>query len=313
MEAKCVLGTRAGWIGLVLAAALVLAASGCHSTDRSPASGGAQGADSLDGLTASTVPITLRNTLCAKGLSTPEAEAELSQSTLSSWAKRVRSETERHFYRFRRNPTEFESSEGFFKMLMLTVVLAEDFGVHYSPDHKLQPGQASLNDGFFSNPNDVFLTGLLGPKREGTCSSMPVLYVAIGRELGYPLKLVTTKGHMFVRWEGQGERFNIEATARGLSRFDDDYYRHWPFEITPEEEEAEGYLKSLTPAEELAAFLSIRGMCLGEQSRIPEAIEAFSAAARLAPGCRAYRTMTAALQQTQNRTNTVTETASAKP
>src|SRR3954462_9663105 len=153
MEAKCVLGTRAGWIGLVLAAALVLAASGCHSTDRSPASGGAQGADSLDGLTASTVPITLRNTLCAKGLSTAEADAEFSQSTLSAWANRVRSETERHFYRFHRNPPEFENSEGFFKMLMLAVVLAEDFGVHYNPARKLRPGEASRNDDFFTDPD----------------------------------------------------------------------------------------------------------------------------------------------------------------
>ena len=118
----------------------------------------------------------------------------------------------------------------------------------------------------------------------------------MGRELGYPLKLVTTRGHLFVRWEGQDERFNIEATARGLSRFDDEYYRHWPFQITRAEEEAEGYLKSLTPAEELAAFMSIRGMCLREQGRLPEAAESFAAASRLAPGCRSYRAVLESLQ-----------------
>jgi hypothetical protein len=216
--------------------------------------------------------------------------------TLAAWSNHIRSETARHAYRFRQNPAKFENSEGFFKMLMMAVVLAEDFHVHYKEELKSEPGLTHINDGFFANPDDVFLTGLLGPKREGTCSSMPVLYVAIGRELGYPLKLVTTKGHMFVRWEGEGQRFNIEATAHGLSRFDDEYYRHWPFEITAEEEAAEGYLKSLTPSEELAAFLSIRGMCLREANRIPEAIGAFSAAARLAPGCRSYRTMTTNLQ-----------------
>jgi hypothetical protein len=215
---------------------------------------------------------------------------------IHAWADHIRSETTRHAYRFRQNPAQFEHSEGFFKMLMLAVVLAEDYHIHYKAELKSEPGQSSANDGFFANPDDVFLTGLLGPKREGTCSSMPVLYVAIGRDLGYPLKLVTTKGHMFVRWEGNGERFNIEATAHGLSRFDDEYYRHWPFEITKEEEAAEGYLKSLTPSEELAAFLSIRGMCLREANRIPEAIEAFAAAARLAPGCRSYRTMVTNLQ-----------------
>ena len=101
----------------------------------------------------------------------------------------------------------------------------------------------------------------------GTCSSLPVLQVAVGRRLGYPLKLVTTKGHLFVRWEDAHERFNIEAAGRGVNRFTDDYYRHWPFELAPAEEVAEGYLKSLTPPEELAVFLSIRGMCLREAGR----------------------------------------------
>jgi uncharacterized protein YeaO (DUF488 family) len=215
---------------------------------------------------------------------------------VKAWAQHIRAETQRHAYRFHQTPAEFENSQGFFKMLMMAVVLAEDFHIHYKEELKSEPAQTSANDGFFANPDDVFVTGLLGPKREGTCSSMPVLYIAIGRELGYPVKLVTTKGHMFVRWEGQGERFNIEATAHGLSRFNDEYYRHWPFEITKEEEAAEGYLKSLTPVEELAAFLSIRGMCLREVGRFFDASEAFAAASRLAPGCRSYRTMTTNLQ-----------------
>ena len=123
-----------------------------------------------------------------------------------------------------------------------------------------------------------------------------MLQVAVGRRLGYPLKLVTTKGHLFVRWEGAGERFNIEATGQGVNRFTDDYYRHWPLEITAAEEVAEGYLKSLTPPEELAVFLSIRGMCLREAGRLEEAAAAFAAAARLAPDCRGYQVMLASLR-----------------
>jgi tetratricopeptide (TPR) repeat protein len=107
--------------------------------------------------------------------------------------------------------------------------------------------------------------------------------------------LVTTKGHLFVRWESGGERFNIEVAGRGVNRFEDDYYRHWPFEISAAEEAAEGYLKSLSPAEELAVFLSIRGMCLRESGRLAEAAESFAAAARLSPGTRSYRQMADAL------------------
>jgi hypothetical protein len=238
------------------------------------------------------------NFLCAQGLpGVEDLEPEPLLATLGRMVDRVRAETERHLYRFQRNPAEFENSEGFFRMLMLTVVLAEDLGVHYDDALKSDPTNTGPADGFFAHPEDVFLSGLLGPKRQGTCSSMPVLYVAIGRRLGYPLKLVTTKAHLFVRWEGKGERFNIEATSHGLNRFSDDYYRHWPFEITPAEEAAQGYLKSLTPPEELAVFLSIRGMCLREFGKIAEAAQAFAAAARLAPDCQGYRDMQANLER----------------
>lgn len=232
------------------------------------------------------------NLACAEGL--PGAEKLAVRQCLEvadEMARRVRSETERHFYRIRNNPAEFENSEGFFRMLILTVVLAEDFKITYDPARKPGAIGSGERDGFFADSSSVFLHGLLGPKRQGTCSSMPVLYVAVGRRLGYPLKLVTTKGHLFVRWEGKGERFNVEATSRGLNRFEDEYYRHWPFEITAAEEAAEGYLKSLSPAEELGVFLSIRGMCLREAGRTAEAAECFGAAARFAPDCAIYRAM----------------------
>ena len=229
----------------------------------------------------SRIPLARMNLLCSEGLrSTEPSPREEYLTILQVWAGRVRSETERHLYRFQRNPGEYQNSEAYFRMLMLTVILAEDFGISYNPGKRVTPGESGMNDGFFTDPTQVFLSGLLGPQHQGTCSSMPALYVAIGRELGYPLKLVTTKGHLFVRWDGHGDRFNIEATARGLVTHSDDYYRHWPFEITPEEEKAEGYLKSLTPPDELAVFLSIRGMCLRDQSLYAEAAQAFAAAAQ---------------------------------
>jgi len=243
------------------------------------------------------VDIGRMNLLCAQGLPGAEGfDLEASLGELDNMAARVRSETKRHFYRFHNNPAEFENSEGFFRMVMLAVVLAEDFGVRYAPAKIGTAADARASDGFFAEAQDVFLQGVTGPRRQGTCSSLPVLQVAVGRRLGYPLKLVTTKGHLFVRWEGKRERFNIEAAGNGVSRFADDYYRHWPLEITLAEEAAEGYLKSLTSSEELAVFLSIRGMCLREDGRLAEAAEAFAAAARLAPACRGYQVMLASLR-----------------
>jgi len=180
----------------------------------------------------------------------------------------------------------FEHSEGYFRMLMMSVVLAEDFQIQYNPQRIATPGEAALDDGFFADARDVLLHGLLGPRRMGTCSSMPVLYVALGRRLGYPLKLVTTKGHLFVRWDGPTERFNLDATGQGLNRHDDEYYRHWPFPVTNAEIQEHGYLKSLDAAEELAVFLSIRGHCLEQAGRYAEAINSYEHAVRLRPASR---------------------------
>ena len=80
----------------------------------------------------SKVPTAELNLICGSGLF-PANEADVRQclGTIEVWAQRVQSETERHQYRFERNPAEFENSAAFFRMLMLAVVLAEDYGVHY--------------------------------------------------------------------------------------------------------------------------------------------------------------------------------------
>jgi hypothetical protein len=241
----------------------------------------------------SRVDIAHMNMLCTEGLDGSDSNDLELLNQLDVWAPHVKAETERHLYRYQRNPAEFEHSEEFFRMLMLAVVLTEDYRVHYHPGLRAQPGSEASNDVFFRDPKAVFLTGVLGKERQGTCSSLPVLFVAVGRLLGYPLKLVTTKAHLFVRWEGQQERFNVEVTGNGLNRFSDDYYRHWPMAVAKEEESAERHLASLSPGGELALFLSIRAMCLRADGRMAEAGDAFGVAARLAPEVRSYGLMEA--------------------
>ena len=126
---------------------------------------------------------------------------------------------------------------------------------------------------------------------------MPALYIAIGRRLGYPLRLVTTKAHLFIRWDSPTERFNLEATGRGMNRYDDAHFKSWPFPLTEDEIRADGYLKSLTPPEELAVFLSLRGQCLREAGRLSEARACYAQAARLAPNSRPYQLLLADAQQ----------------
>jgi hypothetical protein len=64
--------------------------------------------DELDG-----VDIARINLLCAEGLPGSESlNIEQALATLDQWSKWAKFQIDRHLYRFRRNPAEFENSEG---------------------------------------------------------------------------------------------------------------------------------------------------------------------------------------------------------
>jgi transglutaminase superfamily protein len=162
------------------------------------------------------------NFLCAERLPSHESvDLSAALASLDDWSKRAQPETQRHLYKFQKNPAEFNHSEGYFRMLALIIVLQQDFGVRYNLERAQQPD--------YSKADDLFLTDVLDKRHQGTCVSL-----AVGRRLGYPLKLVTTKAHVFARWESVDgkERFNIEGTNVGLNCFPDDYYRTWPVPMT---------------------------------------------------------------------------------
>jgi hypothetical protein len=109
------------------------------------------------------------------------------------------------------------------------------------------------------------------------------LYVAVGRRLGYPLKLVTAVGHLFCRWDdpARGVRLNFEVSGRGLLVRTDDEYRQWPEPMAPEVERCYGHLVSLTPQQELADFYVRRGCCCFDAGCYRAALELFLAAQQL--------------------------------
>ena len=242
--------------------------------------------------------IASQNMLCALGLpGIQHIEMSVAQRTLASWVNHVQSETAKYLSNFRQNRASFNNSEAYYRMLTLVTVLQQDFGVHYNPSRIGGANTLESNDAFFADASDVFLHGILGPRHRGTCASMPVLYVAVGRSLGYPLNLVTTKGHLFARWEDAKEHFNIEATNEGLNCYPDEYYQHWPFELTPAEIKSGRYLRSLTSKEELALFLQTRGMCLKANGRFAEAREAWEKARQLAPDWTEHKYLIASVSQ----------------
>jgi hypothetical protein len=71
-----------------------------------------------------------------------------------------------------------------------------------------------------------------------------------------------------------------------VSVFDDEYYKTWPVKVDASAIAANGYLQSLTPAQELAEFLCSRAHCLKDNGRLHEAQVAYAEAHRLHPESR---------------------------
>jgi hypothetical protein len=209
--------------------------------------------------------------------------------TLDQWADQVQCKTLSSFNRFERNPAEYGNSVAYFRILVMVTVLIREIGVHYHPLYKANQlalakydPELLANDGFFKDARNLFVHGPVLTK-QGTCTSLPPLYISVGRRLGYPLKLVATMGHSFARWDEPGERFNIECASHGLNCHPDEHYLSWPLGATAEQVKRFCLLRSKSPREELAAFLSSRGQCWYDNGNYQEAADSFAGACLAAP------------------------------
>jgi hypothetical protein len=200
---------------------------------------------------------------------------------LDGWTDIVRRVTDRALLRRTRELCLQKYSEAQLRILAMVTVLQRDLGIRYNL--AFMEGEYDASDS-----HNLFIHGPL-TGRGFTCVTAPVIYAAIGRRLGYPIKLVHAKEHTFCRWDEQdGERFNIEATSPGLTMPPDEVYCKWPKPITPEEVKRDRYLCSLSPREELAFFISQRGCCCMDNLETFHAMEAFYYAHKLIPDLPVY-------------------------
>ena len=232
------------------------------------------------------------NLLCAEGLNGSEGlDVESCVSTLDAWARHVERETKRNFHHFAGNPEQFNRSLPYYQMGMLGTVLAEDLQIQYNPelerqllDHPVSSQTIEQEKTFFTSSKDIFLHGLLTGGRTGTCASMPFLYAAIGRRLGYPVTIAARKYHLYVRYEAAGAHLNIEATEnRGFATPTDAEYRNGPYPMTQAEIEANGWLRPLNNKEILGICLLNRANCLRSMKQHDAVIQTLIDAARYLP------------------------------
>jgi len=228
-----------------------------------------------------TLDVAAVNLACAEGLPGAERiDASGCLRMLDHWAEGIgRLMPNAIETAFQHHPERWDHSENKFRAVSMILALQKHCGVRYNPT-KLDP---KVDDPF--ELDDVFIHGaLLGCG--GTCASLPVIYAAVGRRLGYPIRLVRTKSHLFNRWDDprRGESFNLEGSANGVSSYADDHYgARWKYPVSQVAIEDYGYLKSLTPREEVALFIAERAFQWLDAGEYRRAVECCRAAIGLHP------------------------------
>lgn len=244
------------------------------------------------------VDVARMNLLCAEGL--PNAgsnDVGRSLARLDAWAEAARKAERKYLPNFYRAPSKYDNSLAKFKAVTLALTVKEDLKCGYNMELVRSGAMKDMGSTrFFRDSRDLFIHGFL-ERGTGTCASIPVLLVALGRRCGYPLYLVSGKGHLFCRWDGKGEVFNIEASMQGVDIYPDSHYRTFPHPFTEAEREDEKYLKSHTPAEELGLFMNTRGNCLRENGMPREAAQAYGVSLRGFPESRQTRAYISAVQR----------------
>ena len=204
-----------------------------------------------------------------------------------------------NYDRFLAEPEKYYNSQAYFCVTCMISILKTKYGVHYNPKHlHYTPTSPPQNDCFGHDTRDQFIHATLNGEG-GTCASIPVFFIAVGRRIGLPLYLVKTMKHLFMRWDDpdgawvpfdgtqrsyRGAVFNIEATGQAIHVLSDLHYRTvWPHKLTDEEIETHNLLQSLSQEEELAEFLGMRMRCCYYNGRLEQALAAAKWGRQLAP------------------------------
>jgi hypothetical protein len=227
------------------------------------------------------VDIARMNLLCAEGLpNAGKIDIEQSLAMMDAWAEVVKKAERKYLPNYYKAPSKYENSASKFKAITLALTVKEDLKCGYNMELVRSGAMSDMRSTrFFSDSRDLFLHGFIA-RKTGTCASLPVLIVALGRRCGYPLKLVSSKGHLFCRWEDGHDIFNLEVSMQGVDIYPDSYYRTFPKPFTEAERMEEKYLKSFTAVEELSLFMSIRAACLRENNRFREGVRSYETSLR---------------------------------
>jgi|GEM_PF-2108232 len=120
------------------------------------------------------------------------------------------------------------------------------------------------------NTRFAFLNHVLDTRR-GTCYTLPMLYMAVARRLGYPIHPVEVPGHLFLRYLVSNlKNHNIEVTTQGAFCTDKSYVEN--FSVPPKAIRIGGYMRSLSMREYMAELILTNAMNYNEMMEFDKAI-----------------------------------------
>ena len=110
-----------------------------------------------------------------------------------------------------------------------------------------------------------FLHSVLETKK-GVCTGLSMLYLSLAERLHLPIYSVAVPGHLFVRYDDNKIRINIETTDKGTSHSNSYYARH--FQVS----HRKLYLVNLNKKQTIGYLLSNLGLAYRNQGKIDEAM-----------------------------------------
>jgi hypothetical protein len=175
------------------------------------------------------------------------------EQKLVEWTNAIRHGLRDAEQQFHETPWHWKNDLNFFRLGYLCYYLDEILGIRYRDD------QRELKAVRYTDPNDLFLTGVIDTK-QGTCANMAALHVALGWRLKWPVSLACVGAHLICRYDDGKITHNVEATKTGDHGFHshpDEYYLR-EHRLPVKAITCGSDLRAVTPMEMLGIFFGLR-------------------------------------------------------
>jgi hypothetical protein len=179
---------------------------------------------------------------------------------------------------FRKTPEDWRDDIDFFRLGLVCWYCDIVLGVAYREDHR------NLTRVRYTDPTDLFLCGVIDTRR-GTCATLALLHVVIGRRIGLPVSLACVGSHFLCRFDNGQKTINIEATDTGRGGFSSqsDEYVFAKHKVPAIAQRCGSDLRAVSPRELLALFIGNRARHFENTNRLAEAERDYLLARHLFP------------------------------